>query len=142
MKAITLILSSFFILSACSSSKSMMAASQAPFYGTKWSLKKIHKESGTTDVNTNAFIRFDSEKKSGGGNGSCNSFGSSISVNGNQVGFKDIFSTKMYCEEVQPIENAFFNQLGKVTRYEISDSTLNLFAGDTVLLEFLATKED
>jgi heat shock protein HslJ len=137
MKTITLILSTC-ILFACSSSKSMMATAQAPLYGTKWSLKKIYQDSGTTDVSTKAFIRFDSEKKSGGGNGSCNNFGSSITVEGQQIGFRNIFSTKMYCEDVQQIENAFLSQLDKVTRYEIGDSTLKLFGGDKVLLEFSA----
>ena len=109
-----------------------------PLYDTKWSLKKIHTEIGIQDVQTKAFIKFNEEKKSAGGNGSCNTFGSSSSVSNNQVSFKNIFSTKMYCEDVQQIENIFLNQLGKVNRFEIKNKTLFLYNDKDVLLEFEA----
>ena len=109
-----------------------------PLYDTKWSLKKIHTETGIQDVQTKAFIKFNEEKKSAGGNGSCNTFGSSITINNNQVSFKNIFSTKMYCEDVQQIENIFLNQLGKVNRFEIKNKTLFLYNDKDVLLEFEA----
>jgi heat shock protein HslJ len=76
-----------------------------------------------------------------GGNGSCNSFGSTASVNGNEVSFKNIFSTKMYCEQVQQIENIFLGSLGKVTRYEIKDNSLFLYGDKNLLLEFVAAEE-
>ena len=109
-----------------------------PLYDTKWSLKKIHTEIGIQDVQTKAFIKFNEEKKSAGGNGSCNTFGSSIMIHNNQVSFKNIFSTKMYCEDVQQIENIFLNQLGKVNRFEIKNKTLFLYNDKDVLLEFEA----
>lgn len=109
-----------------------------PLYDTKWSLKKIHTETGIQDVQTKAFIKFNEEKKSAGGNGSCNTFGSSSSVSNNQVSFKNIFSTKMYCEDVQQIENIFLNQLGKVNRFEIKNKTLFLYNDKDLLLEFEA----
>ena len=107
-------------------------------YDTKWSLRKIHTETGVQDVQTKAFIKFNEEKKSAGGNGSCNTFGSSIMIHNNQVSFKNIFSTKMYCEDVQQIENIFLNQLGKVNRFEIKNKTLFLYNDKDVLLEFEA----
>jgi heat shock protein HslJ len=87
-------------------------------------------------VNTKAFIRFDKEKASAGGNGSCNSFGSTTIVNGNELNFKNIFSTKMYCEQVQAIENKFLGSLEKITRYEIKDKTLKLYNDKELILEF------
>ena len=109
-----------------------------PLYDTKWSLKKIHTETGIQDVQTKAFIKFNEEKKSAGGNGSCNTFGSSSSVRNNQVSFKNIFSTKMYCEDVQQTENVFLNQLGKVNRFEIKNKMLFLYNDKDLLLEFEA----
>lgn len=105
-------------------------------YDTKWELKKIHFAHGVESVTGNAFIKFNEEKKSAGGNGSCNSFGSSITVSGNTINFKDIFSTKMYCEGVQPTEDAFFKQLGKVNRFAVKKKTLNLYKDKELLLEF------
>ena len=104
---------------------------------SKWYLTKIHQPTGTIEVNgKKAFIRFNLVKGSAGGNGSCNSFGSAVTVNGDTISFKNIFSTKMYCEAVQSIENSFLDQLQKVSRYEIKEKTLLLFEGEKVMLEF------
>jgi heat shock protein HslJ len=103
---------------------------------SKWYLTRIHRDTGVTEITRKkAFIRFNEAKGSAGGNGSCNSFGSTLKLNGNTISFNDIFSTKMYCEEVQSIEDNFFSQLQKVTRYEVKGKTLLLFAGDDVVLE-------
>jgi len=122
---------------SCKSSKETMLSS-TPLYNTKWSLKKIHDNSNEEMVNTKAFIRFDKEKGSAGGNGSCNSFGSSTTINANEVSFKNIFSTKMYCEAVQQIETSFFNRLENVNRFGIKDKILSLYHDKELLLEFSA----
>ena len=70
--------------------------SPTPLYNIKWSLIKIHDNGNEEIVNTKAFIRIDKEKGSAGGNGSCNSFGSSPTINGNEVSFKNVFSTKKF----------------------------------------------
>ena len=125
------------LITSCTSAKETMEQPM-PLYNTKWSLKKIYTDDKEETVNTKAFIRFDKEKGSAGGNGSCNSFGSSATINGNEVSFKNIFSTKMYCEQVQPIENTYFGKLEKVNRFEIKDKTLVLYHEKEKLLEFLA----
>ena len=122
---------------SCKTSKETMIAA-TPLFDTKWSLKKIYENGNEDAVNTKAFIRFDKEKKSAGGNGSCNSFGSTASVNGNDVSLKNIFSTKMYCEQVQQIENKYFHQLEKANRFEIKDNSLSLYMDKEKLLEFSA----
>src|SRR6187200_1154522 len=125
---------------SCKTSKEAMIAA-TPLFDTKWSLKKIYENSNEEAVNTKAFIRFDKEKKSAGGNGSCNSFGSTATINGNEVSFENIFSTKMYCEQVQQIENKFLGSLEKVNRYEIKDKSLFLYNDKDLLLEFAVAKE-
>lgn len=125
------------LITSCTSAKETMEQPM-PLYNTKWSLKKIYTDDKEETVNTKAFIRFDKEKGSAGGNGSCNSFGSSATINGNEVSFKNIFSTKMYCEQVQQVENSYFRKLEKVNRFEIKDKTLVLYHEKEKLLEFLA----
>lgn len=109
-----------------------------PLYETKWSLQKIHADAGIELTQTKAFIKFDEAKKSAGGNGSCNSFGSSTTINGHAITFRNIFSTKMYCEEVQKTEDVYFKQLGKVNRFEIKGKNLLLYNDKDLLLEFAA----
>ncbi len=138
MKLLTLFSTgTFIILAACCMQKEA-AKEQLSLYDTKWDLKKIYPSSGNENVNTKAFIRFNKEKGSAGGNGSCNSFGSTAVVSGNTVTLSNIFSTKMYCEAVQPIEDAYLGQLGKVNRYEVDDKKLLLFHDKDLLLEFEA----
>ena len=127
----------FMTAVSCTSAKESMQQ-LPPLYNTKWSLKKIYKNSKEELVNTKAFIRFDQEKGSAGGNGSCNSFGSTATISGNDVNFKNVFSTKMYCEQVQQIENKFLGSLEKITRYEIKDKSLFLYQDKQLVLEFKA----
>lgn len=142
MKLITFISAGAFILfSAFTMKKTACQAgrensTQQSLYDTKWMLKKIHTSSGTEDVITKAFIKFNEKKKSAGGNGGCNSFGSTLTVNNNVISITEIISTKMYCEGIQPTEDAFLKQLEKVNRFEIKDKKLLLYDNKDLLLEF------
>lgn len=105
----------------------------------KWNLVKIYEaESAVGVTGKNTFIRFDLQKGAAGGKGGCNSFGSTLQVNGNTIHISDIFSTKMYCEGIQATENNFFRQLEAATSYEIKGKTLLLYAEKKVVLEFEA----
>jgi heat shock protein HslJ len=139
----------FVVLASCagsrkntgnSSSKEEEAIKQqaTSLDGQKWMLAKLHKD-GTVQgvVNKKPFIRFDQVKGSAGGNGSCNSFGSTLTVSGSSISISQIFSTKMYCEGVQGTENSFLDLLGKVNRYEIKGDQLSLYRDKEVLLEFV-----
>jgi len=141
MKQVYFICVAMIILSSsCKPAKETMQ-STTPLYNTKWLLKKIHDNGNEEVVNTKAFIRFDEEKGSAGGNGSCNNFGSNAAVNSNEVSFKNIFSTKMYCEEVQQTENKYLKQLGTANRFEIKNKSLFLYHDKEKLLEFLAEEQ-
>lgn len=130
-----------FMASCCSTTKTMTSketSASKSLYETHWTLKKMHTNNGIEKVNTKAFIKFDEAKQSAGGNGSCNSFGSTISVEKNKISFKNTFSTKMYCVEVQKTEDTYFNLLEKVNRFEIKDKILSLYQDKNVLLEFVS----
>lgn len=140
MKQLYFIIAIMMLAGSCKSTKESMQIT-TPLYNTKWSLKKIYDGDKEEAVNTKAFIRFDKEKNSAGGNGSCNSFGSSATISGNELSFKNIFSTKMYCEQVQEIENKYLGHLGKITRYEIRGKKLLLYNDKELMLEFSAEEE-
>lgn len=137
MKLITFTSAGAFILLSAFIMKKNNTATQS-LYDTKWLLKKIYTETVVEEVQTKAFIKFDAAKKSAGGNGSCNSFGSSFTISRNTISFKNIFSTKMYCEGVQQIEDAFFKLLEKVNRFEMKDKELILYRDKDVLLDFVS----
>lgn len=86
------------------------------------------------------FIKFDETKKSVGGNGGCNGFGGNLVKNGNQIKISEIISTKMFCEATQEIENKFLGNLDRVTKYEIRNGRLFLYAGEEIVLEFAPKK--
>jgi putative lipoprotein len=136
MKLITFISAGAFIVFSAFAMKKEAAKQTSSLYDTKWMLKKIHIADSSEVVTGNAFIKFNQSTKSGGGNGGCNTFGSTISVSGNTIGFKDIISTQMYCEGVQQTEAAFFKQLGKVNRFKINGKMLLLYKDKELLLEF------
>lgn len=135
MKLISFISAASFIFFSAFIMKKQSAEQQSLF-DTKWVLKKIHTGKSIEEVNTNAFIKFNHSTNSAGGNGSCNTFGSSTTISGNTISFKNIFSTQMYCEGVQETERAFFKELETANRFEIKDKTLLLYHDKDVVLEF------
>jgi len=135
MKLITFVSAGAFIFLSAFIMKKKNHQQQS-LYDTKWSLKKIHSETGVEEVIAKSFIRFNQAKNSAGGNGGCNSFGSTAVVAGESISIKDIFSTKMYCEGVQATEDAFFKQLAKVNRFEIKNKSLIFYHDKELLLEF------
>lgn len=138
MKLVTFISAGAFIICSAFIMKKKETVQTTLLYDTKWSLKKIHTDDGVGEVNTSAFIKFNKEKKSAGGNGSCNSFGSNFTVSAHKISFTNIFSTKMYCEEVQKTEDAFFSLMEKVNNFEIKAKALILYQGKNAVMEFSA----
>ncbi len=136
MKLITLVGTGTFMFFSAFVMKEEGSRQHYSLYDTKWELKKIHDAGHAELITGNSFIRFNQSKKSAGGNGGCNAFGSTISVSGNTVSIKDIFSTKMYCEGTQETEDAFFKLLERVNRFEVKDKSLVLYHDKDILLEF------
>jgi len=136
MKLITFIGAGTFILLSAFVIKNENNTGAKSLYDKKWMLRKIHTDSGVHELVTKAFIKFNMETKSAGGKGSCNVFGSSFTINNNTLSFKNMFSTKMYCEGVQQIEDAFLKQLESVNKFEVKDKSLVLYDREKVLLEF------
>lgn len=107
------------------------------FFGTHWRLTRIE---GKPVNSERAFIKFDDEKNSAGGNGGCNVFGGDLEKNGSRIKISNVFSTKMFCENGSDVENKFLANLDRVNKYEIKNGKLFLMANNKVLLEFEAKK--
>lgn len=136
MKQFTLITALFVLFASFRTADTV----KADLYTNKWRLKTIYGQHSAAYIYTDAFIRFDEANKQAGGNGSCNSFGGSVTISDDQLKFGALFATKMYCEDVQQIEHDFFAALGKVTRFEIKENILLLYQGELLLLEFEVIK--
>jgi heat shock protein HslJ len=110
---------------------------QPSLYNTKWILINHFPAGGHKDLPfKKAFIKFNAEKKSAGGNGGCNAFGGSLLVSGETLSITGISSTLMYCVGVQEYEDSFFSLLQKVNRFEINDKKLFLYRDKSLLLVF------
>ena len=138
MRVITLTGAGLLMVLSAFSIKHHSKSSQSPLlYDTKWYLTTIHSSSSINNINGKTiFIKFNRSTNSAGGKGGCNSFGSTIAVNNNDLDFRDIFSTKMYCEGMQTTEDTFLKDLQEVNRFEIKDKSLFLYHDGIVLLEF------
>ncbi len=135
-KIFTIAIISAVMFSSCNTTGSTSGNTEANLASNDWYLKKIYNAPGNITVNNRqSFIKFDENKRSAGGKGGCNSFGSNYKINGSSISFKNIFSTKMFCETYQEQENKFFSQLEKTNRYELKDGKLFLYMDNELLLE-------
>lgn len=101
--------------------------------GVEWRLTRIE---GRTINSEKAMIKFDQQNDRVSGNGGCNAFGGTLRKNGSEIRIGQVISTKMFCQDSSDIENQFFRNLDRVTRYSFVSGNLQLFSGNRVILEF------
>ncbi|MBC7948384.1 MAG: META domain-containing protein [Chitinophagaceae bacterium] len=108
----------------------------------KWWLTKMHEKKGMRAVHTRkAFIKFNEAEGRAGGNGGCNSFGSTMKIKDGSIQFTNLISTEMHCGDIQAAEDAFFRLLQTANRFIIKDESLTLFNCDQLILEFTLDKQ-
>ena len=86
-----------------------------------------------------AFIVFDDQKGSAGGNTGCNVFGGSYKVDDKQsIAITEVISTMRACIENDRMdtERKFLDGLRRANRYDIDEGVLSLYEGKTRLLTF------
>ena len=83
-----------------------------------------------------AFLVFDKQKLSAGGNSSCNVFGGSYTAKGSTLKITDVVSTMRACveDERMTIERQFLDGLQKANRFEIAKDKLMLYRDKRLLL--------
>ena len=104
----------------------------------KWMLQQIGNQVNIRAL-PEAFVNFDAEKQSVGGNSSCNVFGGNYSLSGSdRIRIKDVVSTMRACieDDRMSVERQLFNGLRDANRYEIRDGMLRLYRDRRLLLTF------
>jgi heat shock protein HslJ len=81
-------------------------------------------------------LRLNGGDSNAGGFAGCNGYGATYLVRGDSLRFEAPISTKMFCEGVQDVENAFLGALPQVTTYTVSDSTLTLHGSQGPIATF------
>jgi heat shock protein HslJ len=80
-------------------------------------------------------IQFDLENSRISGNGSCNNYNGSVKIDGQQISFGAIASTKMMCQDIKG-EDLYFQTLEKVNTFSVIDGQLNFIMGDIAIMRF------
>jgi len=80
------------------------------------------------------YLSINSDKKTIGGYSGCNSFGGEFSLTNDKIAIGDLMATQRGC--LGSIEPVFFKHLRSVGRYQVSKTSLKLYARDTLLLSF------
>lgn len=94
----------------------------APLWGTEWRLQSLGDQ--PVMANSSATLAFP-EAGRVGGNGSCNRFFGSVSIEGDRIRFSAIGSTKMACMGgASAQESKYLAALQKAERYERQGDTL------------------
>jgi heat shock protein HslJ len=108
----------------------------------KWILDSVA-GAAIPHVEQEAFIVFDPEKGSAGGDSSCNAFGGDYKINGDKISITGIISTMRACieDERMNIERGFLDGLRSADRYEVRGDKLMLYRRNRLLLTFSGRKK-
>ena len=108
----------------------------ASFTNTKWELTTLP---GLTLPSTaKATLNFaDSLKISG--KSFCNNYGGQAEIADRTITVKNVFSTKMFCQETDAAERAYLHALNQVNGAKIADNKLHLLNGDKTIMVFTKT---
>ena len=113
-------------LQACTpAAMNATAATPAPIWNTEWRLQAIGDQ--PVMANSTATLGFYDTGKAGG-NGSCNRFFGTVTVEGERMQFGPIGSTKMAClGGASAQESRYLDALRKAERYERQGDTLLIY---------------
>jgi heat shock protein HslJ len=109
------------LLSACQ-------ATNAPITQRAWKLSTLY-DVDFTSLQKPVTLTLNANQKISGFGG-CNSYFGSYEMNGSEIRFTGIGSTKMFCQETMDVENNFFKALQEVQSFKVEDGKLLLMATD------------
>ena len=103
----------------------------------KWVLEQI-KGRQTFVPLPYAFVNFDAQKGSAGGNSGCNVFGGNYKASGSSITISNIISTMRACieDDKMAVERDMLDGLRVARRFDIRDGRLSLYRGNDLLLTF------
>lgn len=99
---------------------------EAQLLDSKWVLTKLNGDTinlSNTELEQ-PFMKLTSKDNGVGGNGGCNAFGGTFTLNNNQnITFSQMLATMRYCDD-NGIESVFMGNLQKAARYTIGNNEL------------------
>lgn len=109
----------------------------AQLFGRRWWLAEVE---GTALRVSKPYIEFDREAGRFAGDGGCNRISGSFELNGTNLKFSRVISTRRACLDVetQRVETNFLRALEQVTGLQIQDDILRLYARGSAILTFRA----
>lgn len=102
---------------------------------TKWVLNEW--PGHTLPQGAQATLNFDTEGKIGG-KSFCNSYGGNSVISSKNVKFDQIFSTKMFCNELSDAENKYQNELTLVNAMKLAQGKLTLLKDGVPVMVFVS----
>jgi len=132
------ILISIIILKSCGSSQDVASTANITNMNTneKISGTYVLEQLNTTNISGYELkLEFDSKTNRVTGFAGCNRFFGTYSTAANTISFSDLGATRMMCQdEVNKVEQNFFQTIAKVNSFELSKGTLSLKNEDTILI--------
>ena len=127
MKTLPLALTLLITLSA-HTCKDSAGNSMTDLLDKKWVFQTVNGEKvSMPDGVDTPWIQLAGEQLTGFGG--CNSMMGSYKLGDGAISFPGLGSTKKYCQDVQPTENAIKQALGQVDAYKMEDGLLKLMGG-------------
>lgn len=109
---------------------------QVSISNIEWKLVKLESKD-VSALNPPLTLLLDETQKKISGFAGCNRFFGSYQGENTALSFSGMGSTKMFCQDTQATEDAYFKALGTVQSYKIEGNKLLLLAGEHVILEFI-----
>ncbi|MFU8811571.1 MAG: META domain-containing protein [Balneolaceae bacterium] len=102
-----------------------------PLTDQEWTLTRLYdREEDSRERERHPGLQFEASMQRVFGSGGCNRFNGSFSLNGPEISFINIASTKMACPDPQmELEQMFFNALNNTRQFQVNpqEQTLRLF---------------
>lgn len=130
MKKLLSALVLMFILQSCSEKLEFTDFANKNWVLTTWGERVLPTEKATLHI---------SAKETAYGKSFCNNYGGKFIVLAKNVKFSDLFSTKMYCENVAEAESKYLNDLKSINGAKINNGKLELLKDDKIVMVFTAT---
>lgn len=109
-------------------------AISTPLSGTQWQLVSI--DGAPVVPSSMVTLLFGTEDDTAGGNGGCNTYGSSYTADETSISISDVFSTFIACEATLEQELTYLEALQAAERYTIRDGMLTITTSDGAELIF------
>lgn len=139
MKKTVMALAIFTVLSANTCKDGGSTATIADLAGKQWMLQRLAGDAVVTPEGAKTpWIKADAESGRLEGFGGCNQLMGSYKLDGANLSFPGLGSTKMMCPDVQETENKFKTALSETNAFKVDGNTLKLLNGATEVASLVA----